>query len=305
AFIAVFPPPPVPGLGTIGGFKMQLEDRRALGYDALQEAADAFVARAAQAPELAGTFSGYRSDVPQLHADVDRVKARQLGVSVADVFDTMQIYLGSLYVNDFNRFGRTYQVKLQADAPYRARAEDIGRLETRNERGEMVPLSALIDVRPSFGPDRVMRYNGYTSADVNGGPAPGFSSGQAREAAERIARETLPPGIDFEWTELTYQEILAGQAGLLAFPLAVLLVFLVLAALYESWTLPLAVILIVPMTMLSAIAGVWLTGGDNNVFTQIALIVLVGLAAKNAILIVEFAHALERRGRSVVDAAIE
>jgi len=193
--------------------------------------------------------------VPQIHADVDRVKAKQLGVAVDDVFATMQIYLGSLYVNDFNRFGRTYQVKLQADAEYRARAEDIGRLETRNDRGEMVPLSALLEVQPSFGPDRVTRYNGYTSADINGGPAPGFSSGQAREAAERIAQETLPPGISYEWTELTYQEILAGHAGLLAFPLAVLLVFLVLAALYESWTLPLAVILIVPMTILSAIAG--------------------------------------------------
>ncbi len=305
AFIAVFPPPPVQGLGTIGGFKLQIEDRKALGYEALQDAADAFVAEAAREPALAATFSGYRINVPQLYADVDRVKARQLGVPVSDVFDTMQIYLGSLYVNDFNRFGRTYQVKLQADAPYRARAEDIGRLKTRNERGEMVPLSALLDVQPSFGPDRVMRYNGYTSADINGGPAPGFSSGQARQAAERIAAETLPAGIDFEWTELTYQEILAGTSGLLAFPLAVLLVFLVLAALYESWTLPLAVILIVPMTLLSALGGVWLTGGDNNVFTQIALIVLVGLAAKNAILIVEFARELERRGRSIVQAAIE
>jgi multidrug efflux pump len=305
AFTMVFPPPPVAGLGVIGGFKMQIEDRAALGYEALDGATKAFLGKAYQTPELAGLFTSYQINVPQLHADVDRVKARQLGVAVSDVFDTMQAYLGSLYVNDFNRFGRTYQVKLQADAPFRAHAEDIGRLKTRNDRGEMVPLSSLLTVAPSFGPDRVMRYNGYTAADINGGPAPGVSSGQAQAAAERIARETLPKGISFEWTELTYQEILAGNTAVVVFPLAVLLVFLVLAALYESWTLPLAVILIAPMALLCAIAGVWLTRGDNNVFTQIALVVLVGLAAKNAILIVEFARELERQGRSIVQAAIE
>jgi multidrug efflux pump len=305
AFIAVFPPPPVLGLGTIGGFKLQLEDRGALGYEALYEARQAFLKRAYATPELAGLFSSYQINVPQLHADVDRVKAKQLGVAVTDVFDTMQIYLGSLYVNDFNRFGRTYQVKVQADAPYRANAEDVLKLKTRNARGEMVPLSTLLHVNPSFGPDRVTRYNNYTAADINGGPAPGVSSGQAQAAVERIAAETLPKGISFEWTELTYQEILAGNSGTLVFPIAVLLVFLVLAALYESWTLPLAVILIVPMALLSAIAGVWLTKGDNNIFTQISLVVLVGLAAKNSILIVEFAQELERRGRSIVQAAIE
>ncbi len=305
AFTMVFPPPPVQGLGVIGGFKLQIEDRGALGYEALDGATKAFLGKAYQTPELAGVFSNYRINVPQLYADVDRVKARQLGVSVTDVFDTMQVYLGSLYVNDFNRFGRTYQVKLQADAPFRAHAQDIGRLKTRNDRGEMVPLSSLLAVSPSFGPDRVMRYNGYTAADINGGPAPGFSSGQARDAAERIAREVLPKGISFEWTELTYQEILAGNTAVIVFPLAVLLVFLVLAALYESWTLPLAVILIAPMALLAAITGVWLTRGDNNVFTQIAFVVLMGLAAKNAILIVEFARDLERAGRSIVQAAIE
>ncbi len=305
AYVAVFPPPPVLGLGTIGGFKLQLEDRGGVGYEALYDARQAFLAKAWQTPELAGVFSGYQINVPQLHADVDRVKAKQLGVAVTDVFDTMQIYLGSLYVNDFNRFGRTFQVKVQADAPFRSAAEDIGKLKTRNARGEMVPLSTLLHVNPSFGPDRVTRYNNYTAADINGGPAPGFSSGQAQAAAERIAKETLPKGIGYEWTELTYQEMLAGSAGNLVFPVAVLLVFLVLAALYESWTLPLAVILIVPMALLSAITGVWLMKGDNNIFTQISLVVLVGLAAKNAILIVEFAQELERQGRSIVQAAVE
>jgi multidrug efflux pump len=305
AFVAVFPPPPVLGLGTIGGFKLQIEDRGALGYEALYNARQAFLQKAWATPELAGVFSGYQINVPQLFADIDRVKAKQLGVSVTDVFDTMQIYLGSLYVNDFNRFGRTYQVKVQADAPFRAHADDVGKLKTRNAQGEMVPLATLLHVQPSFGPDRVTRYNNYTAADINGGPAPGFSSGQAQAAAERIAKEVLPKGIAFEWTELTYQELLAGSTGQLVFPLAVLLVFLVLAALYESWTLPLAVILIVPMALLSAIAGVWVMKGDNNIFTQISLVVLVGLAAKNAILIVEFAQELERRGRTVVQAAIE
>ncbi len=305
AFVAVFPPPPVLGLGTIGGFKLQIEDRSAQGYEALHDAKQAFLKKAYATPELAGLFSSYQINVPQLYADVDRVKAKQLGVAVTGVFDTMQIYLGSLYVNDFNRFGRTYQVKVQADAPFRSHADDVLKLKTRNTRGEMVPLSTLLNVQTSFGPDRISRYNNYTAADINGGPAPGFSSGQAQAAVERIAEETLPKGCSFEWTELTYQEILAGDTGKLVFPLAVLLVFLVLAALYESWTLPLAVILIVPMALLSAIAGVWLTKGDNNIFTQISLVVLVGLAAKNAILIVEFARELERRGRSIVEAAIE
>jgi multidrug efflux pump len=305
AFIAAFPPPPVLGLGTIGGFKLQIEDRGALGYEALHEATQAFLGKARATPELAGVFSGYQINVPQLVADVDRVNAKQLGVAVTDVFDTMQVYLGSLYVNDFTRFGRTYQVKVQADAPYRAHAEDVGRLKTRNAAGEMVPLSSLLKVETGYGPDRVSRYNNYTAADINGGPAPGFSSGQAQAAAERIAKQVLPKGLSFEWTELTYQEILAGGTGQLVFPLAVLLVFLVLAALYESWTLPLAVILNVPMALLAAITGVWLMKGDNNIFTQISLVVLVGLAAKNAILIVEFAQELERHGRTVVQAAIE
>jgi multidrug efflux pump len=304
AFIAMFPPPPVQGLGTIGGFKLQIEDRTGQGYKALDEATKAFLAKAYQTPELAGLFSSYQVNVPQLYADVDRVKARQLGVAVTDVFETMQIYLGSLYVNDFNKFGRVYSVRVQADAEFRARADDIGQLKVRSSSGEMVPLSALLRVQSSAGPERAMRYNGFLSADINGGAAPGYSSGEAQAAVARIAAETLPKGFEFEWTELTYQEILAGNSAMWIFPLAVLLVFLVLAALYESLTLPLSIIMIVPMGLLAALTGVWLTKGDNNIFTQISLIVLVGLSAKNAILIVEFARELEFAGRKPWEAAV-
>ena len=305
AFIAVFPPPPVQGLGTIGGFKLQIEDRAGLGYEALDAATNAFLAAARKAPELTGMFTGLRVNVPQLYADVDRVRARQLGVAVTDIFDTLQVYLGSLYVNDFNALGRTYSVRVQADAPFRARPEDIGRLKVRSSSGDMVPLAAVLTVKASAGPERAMRYNGFLSADVNGAAAPGFSTGQAQDAVARIAKETLPKGFSYEWTELTYQQIIAGNSGLLVFPLALLLVFLVLAAQYESLTLPLAIIMIVPMGLLAAMTGVWLTHGDNNIFTQIGLIVLVGLSAKNAILIVEFARELETAGRSPVAAAIE
>ncbi|MGN6456360.1 MAG: efflux RND transporter permease subunit, partial [Achromobacter mucicolens] len=305
SFIAVFPPPPVMGLGTLGGFKLQLEDRAALGYAELDKAKQAFLEKARQTPELGPTFSSYEINVPQLDVDLDRVKAKQLGVPVTEVFDTMQIYLGSMYVNDFNRFGRVFQVRAQADAPFRAHADDILQLKTRNAAGDMVPLSSLVTVKQTFGPEMVVRYNGYTAADINGGPAPGFSSDQAQAAAERVAAETLPRGVKFEWTDLTYQQILAGNAGLWVFPISVLLVFLVLAALYESLTLPLAVILIVPMSILAALTGVYLTGNDNNIFTQIGLMVLVGLSAKNAILIVEFARELEMNGRTPLEAAIE
>ena len=220
AFIAMFPPPPVQGLGTIGGFKLQIEDRAGLGYEALNEAMKAFMAATSKAPELAGVFSSFQVNVPQLFADIDRTKAQQLGVPVTDVFNTLQIYLGSLYVNDFNRFGRTYSVDVQADAPFRARADDIGQLKVRSASGDMVPLSALLKIRQSTGPERAIRYNGFLSADINAAAAPGFSSGQAQEVATRIAAETLPPGIAFEWTDLTYQEIIAGNSGLLVFPLA-------------------------------------------------------------------------------------
>jgi multidrug efflux pump len=305
AFIMVFPPPPVNGLGTIGGFKLMVEDRGNLGYDELYKATQALQMKAWQTPQLAGVFSSYQINVPQLFADVDRTKAKQLGVPLATIYQTLQINLGSLYVNDFNKFGRTYQVRVQADAPFRSHADDIAQLKVRNDKGEMIPLSSLMRVKDSYGPDRVQRYNAYIAADVNGGAAPGVSSGQAQAAMAAIAKEVLPKGITYEWTDLTYQEILAGNTMVFVFPLCVLLVFLVLAAQYESWTLPLAVILIVPMSILCALLGVKFTHGDNNIFTQIALFVLVGLASKNAILIVEFARELEDHGRSVVQAALE
>ncbi|HZR38096.1 MAG TPA: efflux RND transporter permease subunit [Nevskia sp.] len=307
AFIAVFPPPPVMGLGTIGGFRMQIEDRGGLGFEELYKQTQNLIAKGNADPALHGLFSSYQVNVPQVDADVDREKAKSQGVALQDLFDTMQIYLGSLYVNDFNLFGRTYQVNAQAEPRFRLQAEDIARLKTRNAAGDMIPLGSFVTVKQSSGPDRVMHYNSYPTAEINGGPAPGYSTGQAQAAIERLARQELPNGMSFEWTELTYQQILAGNTAILIFPLVVLLVFLVLAAQYESLGLPLAVILIMPMVLFSAITGVQLSGGDNNIFTQIGLIVLVGLASKNAILIVEFAKDREAHGekplRAVLDAA--
>jgi multidrug efflux pump len=305
AFVAVFPPPAVNGLGQVGGFKLQLEDRAGLGETALNDATQALIGRAYQTPELAGVFSGYRINVPQLEVEVDREKVKREGISLTDLFQTMQVYLGSVYANDFNRFGRTYQVKVQADAQYRATADAIAQLKVRNAQGAMVPLGSVVQVKESHGPDQSLRYNGYPAADINGGPAPGASSGQAEAAIERLASEVLPNGIGYEWTDLSYQQRLAGNTAIFVFPLCVLLAFLVLAAQYESWSLPLAVILIVPMSLLCAITGVWLTKGDNNIFTQIGFLVLIGLACKNAILIVEFARELHMQGRSPVEAALE
>ena len=305
AFVAVFPPPPVQGLGTIGGFKLQVEDRADLGYAALDATMKQVVSKAAQTPDLAGVFTSYQINTPQVFADLDRTKAQQLGVSAQDVFDTMQIYLGSFYINDFNKFGRTYQVIAQADKQFRSVPADILKLKIRNVSGAMVPLGAMVHLSDATGPESAMRYNAYRSADVNGGAAPAFSTGQAQAAIVRILDETLPKGMSFEWTELTFQQTIAGNTALLVFPICVLLVYLVLAAKYESLLLPLAVILIVPLCLLSAIAGVWLTRGDNNVFTQIGFFVLAALACKNAILIVEFARELEAEGRETVAAAIE
>lgn len=305
AFIAVFPPPSVRGLGTVGGFKLQVEDRIDKGYSELKTVMDDVLAKANAAPELTGVFSNYKINVPQLFVDLDRTKAKQLGVGVQDIFTTMQTYLGSVYVNDINRFGRTYRVMAQAEKQFRDTPSDILNLKVRNNRGEMVPLGAMVTVSESFGPDVASRYNAFRAADLNGNAAPGYSSGQAQDAITKILEETLPQGMDFEWTDLTYQQILAGDTSIVIIPLILFLVFLVLAAQYESLTLPLAIILIVPMSMLSALVGVWITGGDNNIFTQISLFVLMGLATKNAILIVEFARELEHHGRSVTEAAIE
>ncbi len=305
AFIAIFPPPPVMGLGTIGGFRVQVEDRGNLGYEELYAQVQNIIAKSREVPELAGLFSSFQVNVPQIDADIDREKAKTHGVAIDDIFSTLQIYLGSLYANDFNRFGRTYQVNVQADQRFRLDAEQIGRLKVRNNRGEMVPLSTFVKVADSAGPDRVMHYNGFITAEINGAPAPGYSSGQAEAAMARLLEQELPNGMSYEWTELTYQQILAGNTALFVFPLCVLLAFLVLAAQYESWSLPLAVILIVPMTLLSAIAGVIISGGDNNIFTQIGLIVLVGLACKNAILIVEFAKDKQQEGLDRVAAVLE
>src|SRR5438046_868772 len=305
AFVLAVPPPPVMGLGTIGGFKLFIEDRADLGYDALFQTLQTMIGKGRQTPGLAGLFSTFTVNVPQLDADIDRVKAKQQGVPLQQLFETMQIYLGSLYVNDFNRFGRTYQVVAQADAQYRDRPEDITRLKTRNAKGEMVPLGTLVKVREAYGPDRAMRYNGYPAAEINGGSAPGFSSGQGEALMAKLANENLSKGLAFEWTDLTYQRILAGNTAVYVYPLCILLVFLVLAAQYESFRLPLAIILIVPMCLLFAIAGVWLKGSDNNIFTQIGLIVLVGLACKNAILIVEFAKQKQDEGKTAAEAAIE
>jgi multidrug efflux pump len=306
AFIAIFPPPPVQGLGTVAGFKLYIEDRSGMGLQSLYQETTTTLQKGNQTRELTGLFSSFDINVPQIDSHVDREKAKSYGIPLGDVFDTMQVYLGSLYVNDFNRFGRTYQVNVQAESPYRLAPEDIGRLKTRNQAGEMIPLGSVVTVRPIYGPDRVMHYNGFPAAEINGAAAPGYSTGQSESSIAKILTEQLPNGMKYEWTELTYQKILAGNTMVYIFPLSVFLVYLVLAAQYESWSLPLVIILIVPMTLFSAIAGVWLLGGDNNVFTQISLIVLVGLACKNAILIVEFAREKQiQEGMNRVEAVLE
>ncbi len=305
-FTFAFMPPPIQGLGNGSGWSLFVEDRTRLGYGALQSAVQAFQGAASQTPGLGFPITSYQANVPQLEADVDRVKAKAQGVPLTELFDTLQTYLGSAYVNDFNMFGRTWQVIAQADAPFRDQVEDIARLRTRNAAGEMVPIGSMVTVRQTYGPDPVIRFNGYPAADLLGEADPRvLSSGEAMAKVAELAEKTLPQGMGIDWSDLSYQQATQGKAALVVFPLAVLLAFLVLAALYESWTLPLAVILIVPMTLLSALLGVWLTGGDNNVFVQVGLVVLMGLACKNAILIVEFARELELQGKGIVEAALE
>lgn len=307
AYLAIFPPPPVQGLGTIGGFRLQIQDRGNLGYEELYTQTQNILNKARQLPELnpMSVFTSYQVNVPQVDAAIDREKAKTHGVAISDIFDTLQVYLGSLYANDFNRFGRTYQVNVQADQQFRLEPEQIGQLKVRNNRGEMVPLSTFVKVDDSAGPDRVMHYNGFLTAEINGAAAPGYSSGQAEAAIAKLLNEELPIGMTFEWTDLTYQQILAGNTAIFIFPLCVLLAFLVLAAQYESWSLPMAVILIVPIVLFTAITGVIIAGLDNNIFTQIGLIVLVGLACKNAILIVEFAKEKQEEGLDHVAAVLE
>ncbi|WON73462.1 multidrug efflux RND transporter permease subunit [Nitrosospira sp. Is2] len=304
AFILM--PPPIEGIGTGAGYSLFVEDRTGLGYGALQSAVGALQAAVMQDPAMGFPFSGYQSNVPQLDVDVDRMKAKAQGVALTDVFGTLQVYLGSAYVNDFNLFGRTWRVYAQGDGPFRRTVEDIINLKTRNARGEMVPIGSVVKIHESFGPDPVLRYNGYPAADFIGEADPKLlSSAQAMSRIAELAGSVLPSGMSFEWTDLSFQQATQGNAALLVFPVAILLAFLVLAALYESWVLPLAVILIVPMCMLSALAGVKLFGGDNNTFVQVGLVVLMGLACKNAILIVEFARELEFQGKGIVEAALE
>ena len=303
--VVVVMPPPVRGIGTSGGFRMMLEDRAGAGPQALQGAVFAMMGRAAQTPGLAQVFSLFEASTPQLYLDIDRTKAQLLGVNMTDVFGALQTYLGSTYVNDFNLLGRVFRVTAQADAPYRLDPKDVLKIRVRGTSGETVPLGSFTTVQDVSGPYRVPRYNLYPAAELDGSPAPGYSQGQAIDLMQKLAAETLPPGFTFEWTTLAYQQLRAGNTALFAFLLAVVFVFLVLAAQYESLTLPLAVILIVPMCLIASITGVVWRGMDNNILTQVGFIVLIGLAAKNAILIVEFAKQLEDQGRDRWAAAAE
>jgi hydrophobe/amphiphile efflux-1 (HAE1) family protein len=301
----VLPPPPVRGIGNQGGFTFELQDRTGTAPPAeLQATALQLMAAAANEPTLQNVFTTFRADVPQLFVEIDRIKAKQQAVAVADAFQTMQVFLGSLYVNDFNFLGRTYRVIAQADAPFRRRAEDVKRLYTRNAAGGMVPIAAIADVRDTVGPDRITRFNLYPAAELNGAAAPGVSTGQALATMERLAAD-LPQGFGFEWTGIAFQEQQAGGSALFIFPLCVLFVWLTHAAEYESFALSTAIILIVPMCLLFGISGVWLRGMDNNIFTQIGFVVLAGLSAKNAVLIVEFAQQQEHQGKRPFEAAVE
>ena len=299
-------PPPILGIGQGSGYSLYIQDRAGLGYGALQTAINTMSGAIMQTPGMGFPISSYQANVPQLDAKIDRDKAKAQGVPLNALFSTLQTYLGSSYINDFNRYGRTWKVMAQADGQFRDSVEDIANLRTRNDKGEMVPIGSMVSISTTYGPDPVIRYNGFPAADLIGDADPRvLSSSQAMSELTSMANKLLPNGMNIQWTDLSYQQSTQGNAAIIVFPVAVLLAFLALAALYESWTLPLAVILIVPMTMLSALFGVWLTGGDNNVFVQVGLVVLMGLACKNAILIVEFARELELQGRSIMEAALE
>ncbi|MFT5118588.1 MAG: hydrophobe/amphiphile efflux-1 (HAE1) family protein [Kiritimatiellia bacterium] len=305
AFVVVIPPPSVRGIGNGGGFKMMIEDRAGRGLAVLEKVMWELAAAANQAPATQSVFSLFETNTPQLYVDIDKERVERLGVPVSEVFSALEIYLGSAFVNDFSYLGRTFRVTAQADAPFRMTPDDIGRIRVKNSSGNMVPLSSVVTFKYQSGPSRVPRYNLYPAVDLLGSAAPGFSSGEAIVSMEKLAAEILPDGISFEWTELAYQQQITGNSAIIAFIMAVIFVFLLLVALYESWTLPLAVILIVPMCLLSAITGVWVMGMDNNILTQVGLIVLVGLASKNAILIVEFARHLEQQGIPLYEAAVD
>ncbi len=303
--VTAFGGPPVEGFGTTGGFKLIIEDRGNLGLGELQRVTDQVVNRGNRTPGLQGLFSGARASTPWLYLDIDRTKCMALGIPVNEVFNTLQVYLGSYYVNNFNNFGRTWQVVVQADREFRNRAAEISQLQVKNNRGQMVRLGTLLSVRDTSGPVLLLRYNLYSAAAITGNPAPGTSSGEAIALVQEITDQELPRSMASDWTELTYFQLQAGNTALAAFALAVLFVFLVLAALYESWTLPLAVILVVPLCLLCSIVGVELAGSEVTIFTQIGFVVLVGLASKNAILIVEFAKQLQEGGMPRREAILE
>ena len=305
AQVLVFVPPAVRGMGNASGFSMRLQDRQALGSAVLYKASQDLIDRARQTPGISNIFTTFQISTPQVFVDVDRVKAQMLRVPVGTIFEALRVYMGSAYVNDFNMFGRPYRLVVQADASFRADPDNISRIRVRNADGQMVPLGSLVTFREISGPERVPRYNLFPTVEVNGTAAPGISSGQALDIMQQIAADVLPPGVTFEWTDLSYQEKKAGRTGYLIFALSVLFVFLALSAQYESWSLPFSIILIVPMCLLAATFGVWMEGKDINILTQISFVVLIGLASKNAILIVEFARQIEEQGKDVVTATVE
>ncbi|MHC5541486.1 efflux RND transporter permease subunit, partial [Singulisphaera rosea] len=304
AIIFAFAPPAIQGLGVAGGFQLQLEDRGGVGLSELQEVTDEMIADGNSQTGLRALNTTFRARVPQLYADIDRVKAKNLDIPLEVVFGALQSALGSSYVNDFNKYGRTYQVRVQADERFRMKPEDIGRLEVRNLKGMMIPLSTIVDVKDALGPQIITRYNLYPSSTINGEAAPGFSSGQALKLMEQMAESKLSTAMDYEWTAMSYQEKQVGSQAIYVFALAILLVYLVLAGQYESWILPIAVILVVPLALLGTVAAVSIRGMDNNIYTQIGIVLIIALASKNAILIVEFARDLRAQGLGIAEAAV-